>query len=171
MEGSVRDPVCCIATAGGGEKRNLVVTGTWWCESNTLTACHWPETVWALGTTERQALGTDFSTSFHRMLHIIYCLPVSTIKPDINLSNHFHLWRQQKTDQTDHFLCPLEKAISGKSKVEQSAIPGLSTELIITTGYGNNFPALGIGQTQAGGFTNHKIGLFFSQFSMHQQAF
>ena len=158
------------ASAGGREKRNLVVTRTTTGDvSHTL-----PRTdrklcgPWAQ---LRQALGTDFSTSFHRMLHIIYCLPVSTIKPDINLSNHFHLWRQQKTDQTDHFLCLLEKAISGKSKVEQSAISGLSTELIITTRYGNKFPALGIGQTQAGGFTNHKIGLFFSQFTMHQQAF
>ena len=126
--------------------------------------------MWALGTTQTSA-GNRFLYEFSQNAPH-YLLPASiNNQPDINLTNHFHLWRQQKTDQTDHFLCPLEKAISGKSKVEQSAIPGLSTELIITTGYGNNFPALGIGQTQAGGFTNHKIGLFFSQFSMHQQAF
>ena len=67
-----------------------------------------------------------------------YLLPASiNNQPDINLTNHFHLWRQQKTDQTDQFLPPPGKAISGQSKVGQSAISGLSTELIITTGYGN----------------------------------
>ena len=153
MEGSVRDPVCCIesrdhsATLPVPEERekksggdlDLVMAATL---PTPHTASHWPETVWALGSSQTSA-GNRFLYEFSQNAPH-YPVPGSIKnQPDINLTNHFHLWRKQKTDLTDQFLCPAVKAIWGQSKVGQSAISGLSTELIITTGFGNIFQPLG----------------------------
>ena len=127
----MRDPVCCIQrtlpVCRRREKRNLVV-GDW-----AVMMCH---------TLTGNCVGhwQDWDSAGNRFLYLFSQnaphYPQTGSITGLLLSGQLLISirsTKQRSDPTDQFLLVMAVSQSTQSKAVQSSIPGLSTELIITT--------------------------------------